>query len=318
MPTITLEFPYTTGLTLSVKAYAQFSDTELASQPAAEATNRKGVYTVTFSLPVGNYRYIASSGANPVVTDMFSVAATDSLVLGRGEAEPTIANAARSGPVGVGDYPYSHVVLNGLVPTPDVRVYVTTDALGVNKVAGDLLSNSSGVVTFYLNAEDYYLWEDPATSFGANPIQITVTDNSDPFFGFYLSAGVTVVEAGSLLTFSVPVTVPETLKYLEIDSGVVGSSGLFVNGVAASEDVSSVFDIPTLDKTQQTSALIRMLDNGAGNTPAGDYTMEVTIDPADYSGGDVLTFYLEMHELGGDTGDQIVGSPVLYDIATKA
>lgn len=86
-----------------------------------------------------------------------------------------VGGIALDGPAGTGNRLYVHTVLDGGAPTPGVTVFATTDVLGVNKVAGNLISNSSGVVAFRLNAgQTYYLWETPATSVGANPIQITV------------------------------------------------------------------------------------------------------------------------------------------------
>lgn len=44
---------------------------------------------------------------------------------------------------------------------PDVQVWITSDALGANRVAGTLTTNKNGQATFYLVAgTTYYIWTD--------------------------------------------------------------------------------------------------------------------------------------------------------------
>lgn len=75
------------------------------------------------------------------------------------------------GAAGSGAITYTYTVTNsddGL-PIAGVAVWVTTDSAGTNVVAGTLVTDSFGVVTFYLDAGTYYLWRQLAGWTFANP-----------------------------------------------------------------------------------------------------------------------------------------------------
>jgi len=45
-------------------------------------------------------------------------------------------------------------------PMDNVQVWITTDEAGTNVVAGTLLTNANGEVTFMLDASSYYVWRE--------------------------------------------------------------------------------------------------------------------------------------------------------------
>lgn len=60
-------------------------------------------------------------------------------------------------------------------PIQGVETWVSTDNAGTNVIAGTLITNNFGVVTFFLDPGTYYLWrQKPLFSF-INPEIITVT-----------------------------------------------------------------------------------------------------------------------------------------------
>lgn len=64
---------------------------------------------------------------------------------------------------------------SGAIPIQGVEVWITTDALGLNVVAGTAVTNTFGIVTFYLDAGTYYIWKlKPEYSF-TNPATIVVS-----------------------------------------------------------------------------------------------------------------------------------------------
>lgn len=65
MATQTVEFPASTGRTLTAKLFAIGSDTQVDSQSATEATNRKGVYSVAFTdAPAADYHLVVVDGSS--------------------------------------------------------------------------------------------------------------------------------------------------------------------------------------------------------------------------------------------------------------
>lgn len=59
-------------------------------------------------------------------------------------------------------------------PIANAEVWVSTDLAGTNVVAGTLVTNNFGQVTFYLDAGTYYVWIADEGYTGTNPTQITV------------------------------------------------------------------------------------------------------------------------------------------------
>jgi hypothetical protein len=60
-------------------------------------------------------------------------------------------------------------------PLQGVEVWVTTDNSGTNVVAGTLLTDNFGNVTFYLDPGIYYLWRQKPLYTFINPEQFTVS-----------------------------------------------------------------------------------------------------------------------------------------------
>ena len=57
----------------------------------------------------------------------------------------------------------------GGTPMDNVQVWISEDIGGTNIIAGTLLTNSSGEVTFMLDANTYYVWREKAGYNFANP-----------------------------------------------------------------------------------------------------------------------------------------------------
>jgi len=57
----------------------------------------------------------------------------------------------------------------------NVQVWITTDEVGANVIAGTLLTNASGEATFMLDAGTYYVWREKAGHNFTNPQEWTVS-----------------------------------------------------------------------------------------------------------------------------------------------
>lgn len=65
MATQTVEFPASTGRTLTAKLFALGSDTQTASVSATEATNRKGIYTAAYTdAAAADYNFVVLDGSS--------------------------------------------------------------------------------------------------------------------------------------------------------------------------------------------------------------------------------------------------------------
>jgi hypothetical protein len=78
--------------------------------------------------------------------------------------------------VGPGSFQYTVTLQNvSAVPIAGGSMWVTTDAVGSNVIAGSLTSSSLGAATFMLSAGTYYLWVTAAGYTAVNPTAFTVT-----------------------------------------------------------------------------------------------------------------------------------------------
>ena len=60
-------------------------------------------------------------------------------------------------------------------PIDGVEVWITTDSAGSNVIAGTLSTDALGLVTFMLDAGDYYVWRQASGYNFTNPVAITVS-----------------------------------------------------------------------------------------------------------------------------------------------
>jgi hypothetical protein len=84
-----------------------------------------------------------------------------------------IANGVQLAGAGAITWPIT--ITQGGSPVPDCDVWVTTDEGGTEYVASGE-TNSAGVVTFYLDAGDYYVWCQKAGYNFSMPTKITVSE----------------------------------------------------------------------------------------------------------------------------------------------
>lgn len=87
------------------------------------------------------------------------------------------ANAVTGGGQPIGSGAISHTITVNIdsSPAPAVDVWVTTDAAGSNVVAGTLVTDNAGQVTFQLDAGSYYLWCQRSGVNFSNPTAFTVS-----------------------------------------------------------------------------------------------------------------------------------------------
>jgi len=64
---------------------------------------------------------------------------------------------------------------DNVTPMDNVQVWVTTDEEGLNVIAGTLITNASGQVTFMLDAGTYYVWREKAGENFTNPQEWSVS-----------------------------------------------------------------------------------------------------------------------------------------------
>lgn len=171
-----------TGLTaLSSGALASYTreggtsvSIALSDLAAADSAYSSGGFKETSSsLAPGQYRLdvpnaALAAGASSV---MFSLNFDSTLSEGlRVELQSSVSN------VGSGGVEYTVLVQNdALAPLPGISVWITTDEPGSNVVAGVLTTSAFGLVTFYLDPGNYFLWQQGENFSGTNPTAITVT-----------------------------------------------------------------------------------------------------------------------------------------------
>jgi hypothetical protein len=120
-----------------------------------------------------------ATGFATVNADNSSISAikakTDSLVFTI--ANQVDANAVTGGGQPIGSGAISHTITVNIDgnPAPAVDVWVTTDAAGANVVAGTLVTDNAGQVTFQLDAGSYYLWCQRSGVNFNNPTSFTVS-----------------------------------------------------------------------------------------------------------------------------------------------
>jgi len=87
-----------------------------------------------------------------------------------------LLDAAGGGATGSGAVEWTVACQVGGVPIEGMEVWITTDAAGANIVAGTLCTDANGLVTFMLDAGDYYVWRQKAGYNLTNPQAMTVTE----------------------------------------------------------------------------------------------------------------------------------------------
>ena len=123
--------------------------------------------------------WATATGFATVNPDNSSIAAikakTDSLTFTI--ANQVDANAVTGGGQPIGSGAISHTITVNIDgnPAPSVDAWVTTDAAGTNVVAGTLVTDNAGQVTFQLDAGSYYLWCQRSGVNFSNPTAFTVS-----------------------------------------------------------------------------------------------------------------------------------------------
>lgn len=78
------------------------------------------------------------------------------------------------GAVGPGSTAYTITVTDGANPLDGAEVWISTDAAGLNVIAGTLSTDAMGEATFMLDPGDYYVWVQLAGYNFTNPTAVTV------------------------------------------------------------------------------------------------------------------------------------------------
>jgi len=77
-------------------------------------------------------------------------------------------------PIGPGSVSQDILIEVDGLPISGVEVYITSDITGTVVIAGTLLTDATGIVTFQLDPGDYYSWKNKAGYNFTNPQLITV------------------------------------------------------------------------------------------------------------------------------------------------
>ena len=123
--------------------------------------------------------WLTATGFATVNADNAGIAAikakTDSLTFSI--ANQVDANAVTGGGQPIGSGAISHTITVNIDgnPAPAVDAWVTTDAAGASVVAGTLVTDNAGQVTFQLDAGSYYLWCQRSGVNFSNPTAFTVS-----------------------------------------------------------------------------------------------------------------------------------------------
>lgn len=103
------------------------------------------------------------------------------------------------------------------VAIPGCDVWVSTDSAGATVVAGTLVTDANGLVTFYLDAGTYYVWRQLAGYNFTNPQTLTVTVTAATSYTDGVAAAVGTGEAG------LSIGLPELRKEVGLYLGLGGS-----------------------------------------------------------------------------------------------
>lgn len=129
-----------------------------AAAIAASALNGKGDWNTTTPPTVGQ---IADQVWDEAMADHTGGTTTGG----------TLNGLVGSGPTGPGAVSFTYTCKDsGGTAIADVEVWVTSDAAGTNQVAGTLITDASGQVTFTLNTGTQYLWRQKSGVNFTNPV----------------------------------------------------------------------------------------------------------------------------------------------------
>ena len=166
---------YGTGLTL--KLFPLNSDVQSnGAETSVEATNRKGLYSVTTAVANGQYVAQVYTDSTCVINGYVEVDSAldfcqivDNFASAEG-VDPPID------PRGPGAYSYIVTVNNSItdLPLAGADVWITTDIGGSNVIAGKLVTDSDGQVEFMLDLGTFYKWVQLSGYNFTNPEAITV------------------------------------------------------------------------------------------------------------------------------------------------
>lgn len=207
---------------------------------AAPEDGTSGTYIVTIpaSLPNGNYiiKYFVQSGGTPATTDTY-IGSNDSL---NWQDSAVVTNIVindnvvdiKDFLVGPGADLTTITVEVSSVGVPDMRVWITSDALGSNLVAGTLSTNVDGEIDFLLDhGTTYYLW---AYKSGVNPIigESFVAASTNTFTTTNASVSsvglISLTEAREIVRDSVLNVMPGSYSDAKIDRAIQFAGRLFM------------------------------------------------------------------------------------------
>lgn len=148
-------------------------DPLLLATPTSEVRKDAGslVATATQPIELGGGSYSVPLSAAEMNADVVYVKIMDN------NAVPQSKTLVTDTPdTGIGEIIVTVTVETvGNTPLGGVEVWVTTDAVGANRVTGTRYTNDLGQVTFELDAGAYYVWRSSSLYDFVNPYQITVT-----------------------------------------------------------------------------------------------------------------------------------------------
>lgn len=149
------------------------------TEKAGEAAIGTAIYEMDMpTVPAGPYTLMVQVGTNPAaqrtLAEQFYWDGQQVIPLS-GILLDAFSYLRATAPVGGGDISKTlSITAHNGGPIPQATVRVTTDAAGQNVIAGDLLTDELGNVTFLLNAGAYYAWAFKANTNIVNPKSFNV------------------------------------------------------------------------------------------------------------------------------------------------
>lgn len=159
--TQTVEFSYTTGQTLDLKLFALGSDTVVSSGSATESTNRKSIYSSSFSgIDPGVYRGIVFNSNQGVANGFVSIESSSGVY----EIEGSKGNINTVSSGAVQDMFSTYVIPEsypsvGSLGTPAQILYFLQQMFGDFSVSGNTVTvrkiDGTTAATFTLDSGDF-------------------------------------------------------------------------------------------------------------------------------------------------------------------
>lgn len=269
----------------------------------------------------GMYRLDVPNGALIAGATFTSVSVYFTGVLG--EAVIIMLQAAPA-VVGPGGSAYTATIQRSdtSAPVAGASLWVSTDAPGVNVIAGTLSTNAQGAATFLLQAGGYFLWTYAQGFVASNPTPITVTGSAGGAT-FLVTPATAVVSTPAVVTHQARFTAKDLqdqlLDFLGSDPGASATS------ITRRAMLQAMREFATAARWVYLQVAGRLFMNGQYTTGTlaffasdGTYPNQVTLTPDPVLGGSWPSWarygYLRLNSITSKVGNVI--SPTILQLQT--